>query len=221
MEKDQIDELYHLLRVVSNEEMPPIYDVSLHQVITGMTRHLLGGGDYLALVQYSAFYGEHFLLNRVSQVLVEAGWDEAIERVVEFGAGLGWLARGLSHRFGVTSYTFDKRLWGLIDEVADLEEQEGRDQVKAVLKGGDLIVMCDFLHCLDNAFDILAEFSDYPMVVLEYSPKDPEHMLSYATQLERFGASTFTQEDLDTLFFGIETLRVDLDPYVMILADRR
>lgn len=221
MDRDQLDDLYHLLRVASNTKVPRTYDINLHQVIIGMTRHLLAGGDYLALVQYSAYYGEQYLLPRAAQVLVEAGWDESIDRVVEFGAGLGWLARGLGHLLSVPAFSFDKRPWGGIDKYADLETQEGRDCVVAELKDGDIIVMCDFLHCLSNAFDILAEFSSYPMLILEYSPSDPDYAESYAVQLERYGASTFSKDDLDTLFFGIETLRVDIDPYVMILADRR
>ncbi|KKK92224.1 hypothetical protein LCGC14_2705080, partial [marine sediment metagenome] len=49
MSKEQIDELYHLLRCVSNEAAGN-KSPETASVIYGMSKHLLAGGDYLSLI---------------------------------------------------------------------------------------------------------------------------------------------------------------------------
>lgn len=219
MKKDQIDELYHLLRVASNEPADPMQSFSTQQVVTGLTRHLLGGGDYLALVQYSYYYGTNFLLNPTYKAILRTKWK--FDRIVEFGAGLSWLGRGLAATFGVGYVLVDKRPWGGVTLI-DLETEAGIQAAIDNLKPNDLIVMSDFLHCIDDPVSLLSTFGDWRMAVLEYTTENPEYMVSYADQVKRYGAEAIAPQDFELEFLGREIIEtVDLDPYVLILADRR
>jgi len=215
MEKYDIDELYHLLRDASNDES------DLPKFIYGLSRHLLAGGDYLGLIQYSAFYGENFLLEPTHKAIVERGWTPG--RVVEFGAGLGWLGRGLAAKLNFIPAMFvDKRQWSMIDVVADLETDTGIDKVLSVMKEGDLIVMADFLHCVVNPTQILEAFSSYNMAILEYMAVDPRLADSYEKQIKRYGANPIGVTEYLPLFKQLNrpTDIKDIDPYVLILIDR-
>lgn len=220
MYKSQIDELYHLLRWVSNESA----DQKSHEfadVIYGLSKHLLAGGDYLKLIQYSAYYGENFLLEPVAAVLRNTNWH--FDRVVEFGAGLGWLGRGLAAKSGFLPTLFsDKRPWVLIDVVADLETENGRRLILEQMKPGDLVVASDLLHCLDDPEQVLSAFSEWPIAVLEYMPVNPEHAISYREQLKRYGGNPISSEDLTKMLtnLGRKVDIKDLDPYCLILIDK-
>ncbi|GAJ01343.1 unnamed protein product, partial [marine sediment metagenome] len=68
MHKEQYDQLYHLLREASNTcEQDELITIG------GLVSHLFAGGDYLSLIQYSALYGEKFLLEPTYDSLVEFG----------------------------------------------------------------------------------------------------------------------------------------------------
>ena len=223
MDKKQVDELYHLLRVASNmkgteaagmrwsvqEEIDTIY---------GITRHLLAGGDYLALIKFSAYYGRRFLLTRVCDELIRAGWKPS--RVVELGAGLGWLGRGVSTRFGLIPCLYvDKRPWALIDLLADLETEQGVEDVLATMKDGDLVVMSELLHCLDDPKGTMSHFSKWPMAILEYAPVNEEYANSYRIQVGRYGADPIAAKSFEDMFPGRKVDIVDLDPHILILVE--
>lgn len=221
MEKKQIDELYHLLRVASNDwvkESPldkPQSD-ELISVVYGLSRHLLAGGYYLALVQYLAWYGRQFLVKPATQLLKDC--ESEFDRIVELGAGLGWLGRGLAAEFGYPPTMFiDKRDWMLIDLIVDLETTDGREKVISVLKPGDLLVMSELLHCLEDPVTCLEPFSKWPKLIIEYCPTNTEYMKSYATQINRFGGKFIEPEAMAKL---IETLgegkAADADPHVIV-----
>lgn len=220
MDKSQLDELYHLLRAVSNEghaqQSPEIVNA-----IHGLSTHLLAGGDYLKLIQYCAYYGETYLLQPTITAIKATGWKP--ERIVEFGAGLGWLGRNLSAGFGYLPTLFiDKRQWALIDMVADLETELGIERVLDMLKPGDVIVMSDFLHCTVEPGAILAAFSKYPMAILEYMPTDEDWAESYTTQLGRYGGNPINDVGWLALLSrtGRKTDAKDLDPYALVLIDK-
>lgn len=221
MSKEQIDELYHLLRVASNEGRDVLQAFPTQQLILGLARHLLAGGDYSALIQYSAFYGEKFLLDPTFEAIHGKDWKPS--RIVEFGAGLGWLGRGLAAKLNFLPTLFvDKRQWAMIDIVADLELGSGILKVDEQLREGDVIVMSDFLHCVENPEGILRAFSRYPVAALEYSPTNIDAADSYTEQLSRYGGNPIAPDVMITMLLslGRKVDVKDLEPYILILIDK-
>jgi len=225
LKKQEIDQLYHLLRQASN--ISEDYRINTKacltpqeqiNVIYGLCRHLLAGGDYSALVQYSQFYGLSYLLEPTFQAIKSIGWQP--KRIVDFGAGLGWLGRGLAAKFGLLPTLFvDKRPWSLINLVADLETQEGIDAVLNELSDGDLIVSCDLLHCLEDPQQEMADFSGWPMAMLEYYPTNQEFKKSYSLQIHRYGACSLTYPELKDVFPDRVSRTIPIDPYILMLVD--
>ena len=220
MEKEQLDELYYLLREVSNEGNRR-QSTEITDAIYGMAGHLLAGKDYLRLIQYCAYYGEKYLLQPTYEAILEKDW--APTRFVEFGAGLGWLCRGLAVQFKIKDVlTVDKRPWIAIDVLADLETSEGLQQVQNRLDDGDIIVMSDFLHCVENPEVILKAFPRYPMAILEYMPTNEDYADNYEEQLKRYGGNPIQSGELESILHrvGRKTDIKDLDPYLLILIDK-
>jgi hypothetical protein len=228
MNKEQIDELYHLLRVASNDiDRPHVPDLASGLTpreegsrIMGLTRHLLGGGgDYPALVEFLAMYGERFLIEPISNYVKL--WEFHPNRIVELGAGLGWLARGMASRLGADLIlTVDKRRWTMTDVVLDLETEHDVDKLLATLKKDDLIVMCDFLHCIDNPEDFLKKLDKWKLVVVEYCPQvSKDYANSYREQLSRFGAKAFTPQEMDDLASYRPKHMLHIKPYRIYLFE--
>ncbi len=220
MEREQIDMLYHLLREVSNEGDRQV-STEITDAIYGLAGHLLGGKDYLRLVQYCRYYGEKFLIQPAYEAILEKGWQPT--RFVELGAGLGWLCRGLASRFRIAGVlTVDKRPWMAIDVLADLELGSGLLKVDEQLEAGDIIVMSDFLHCVENPEGILRAFPEYPMAILEYAPTNEDYISSYTAQLKRYGGNPIPSGTLEDMLHrvGRKTDIQDLDPYILILIDK-
>lgn len=220
MDKDQINGLYHLMRVASNMEASSIGFTRQEEVDTiyGLARHLLAGGDYLALVRFSAYYGKRFLLDPVREAIVQTGWTPL--RIVELGAGLGWMGRGVNILFESIPCLFvDKRPWSLTDLVANLETEQGLEMVLSAMKDGDLIVAADLLHCLGDPKGIMSHFSKWPMAILEYCPTSVEYASSYSTQIKRYGATPIEPDDFAGVFPGRTVDIVDLDPYILLLVE--
>lgn len=182
MDKDFIDRLYHELRLLCISGDP-----NESTAVLGITTHLTKpGGDYPGLLQFLAYYGSRFLLEHAYRAVCMH--LEKPERIVEFGAGLAWLGRGLSNRFGVPSLHIDKRQTPFIDLIADLEAEQGRKLVLSAMKDGDLIVMSELLHCLDDPREVLASFSRWPMLIIEFRGHDVrEYANSYVDQIAKFG----------------------------------
>jgi len=220
LDKQDMDQLYHLLRCASNaaftEKAP-----ELTNNVYNIAKHLLAGGDYLALIQYCAYYGEKYLLQPTCEAVLERGWNSG--RVVEFGAGLGWLGRGLAAKLGYLPTLFvDKRHWAMIDLVADLETPAGVTAVLDRLNDTDVIVMSDFLHCVENPARILGVFCKWPMAILEYMPTNKDYASSYEDQLARYGGNPIDAAALSGMLanLGRKTDIKDLEPHVLILIDK-
>lgn len=210
MEKKDLDELYHLLRVASNDSSP------LPALIYGMSKHLLAGGDYLKLLQFLEWYGATYLVEPAAKLLREE--DCKFGRIVELGAGLGWLGRRLAMQFNNPPTLFvDKRPWTMIDIVADVETNGGVTKVLDALKPDDLVVMSEFVHCLDDPISILENFSKWPKLVIEYCPTNRRYMESYSRQIERFGAKAIELTHLMELADRKEDVTaVDVEPHVIL-----
>lgn len=220
MNKEQLDTLYYLLREVSNEGDRQT-STEITDAVYGLAGHLLAGRDYLRLIQYSRYYGERFLLQPTYEAIQKHDWKPT--RIVEFGAGLGWLCRGLASKFGIAdTLTVDKRPWGGTDILADLEMGSGIRVVDEQLKDGDIIVMTDFLHCIENPEGIMMAFSGYPMVILEYLPIDLHWAENYREQIKRYGGNPIKPEVLTEMLADLsrKTEVKDLDPYILILIDK-
>ena len=220
MDKEQIDELYYLLREVSNEGNRQ-QSTEITDAIYGLAGHLLAGKDYLRLIQYSRYYGEKYLLQPTREAIADR-WGTP-SRFVELGAGLSWLSRGLTSWFRIKDIlTVDKRPWMAIDVLADLETSDGIIAVYDQLKDGDVIVMSDLLHCVGSMGDILRAFPKYPMVILEYMPTDVRYADNYREQLKRYGGNPIEPGELEGLLYriGRKADIKELDPYVLILIDK-
>ena len=187
MNRTDIDNLYHLLRELNVEG-----DQREKAAIFGITSHLTGKhGDYSGLLRFLAYYGEEYLVEHAHTAIKSARFD--VKRIVELGAGYGWLSRGLNLlMFGAAFknvLTIDKRQWPMIDIVADIESKNGLHRVLDELHPGDLIVMSEFLHCLDNPKETLLPFRRFPMIIVEYSTTGL-YMESYNAQIAKFGCTS-------------------------------
>ncbi len=181
MLRQQADELYHNLRLLNLTD-----DITQKEAILGITTHLtVPGGDYNGLLKYLAWYGEEFLLPTASGLLDYH--TVSFSRVVDFGAGLGWLGRGIALRHeNIPTLFIDKRQWVLTDIIADLETTNGRERVLDAMQPSDIIVMSELLHCLDNPMKVLKPFEKWPMLVVEYRSWNVNYMKSYTDQIAKF-----------------------------------
>lgn len=201
MKEQELDQLYHLLRVCSNSP-----DEQERACMWGLCKHLFGGSDYLALVQYAAMYGEKHVLPRAVELLKTLEYIPS--RIIDLGAGLGWLGRGLANEFGIKHVSVDKRGWVLIDHVIDIEHPSGLEKFKELLVPGCLVTMCDVLHCLDKRtiMQLGDALSHHDSLVIEYSPRVKSHMESFRLQTCRFGSNGYTVLRLLDLFCGLEQM---------------
>ena len=217
MDRKEWDQFYHLLRTVSNSS-----DEEEVMAAAGIAAHLIGeedGGYYMGLLTCLSYYGKRFLLEPVCEAA--AVRKLKFDRVVEFGAGEGWLSEGMGKHFMVPHLQIDKRGWTADTMVANLETKEGIESVLKVLKPGDLIVMSDFLHCLDNPAMTMANFPGWNTVVLEYVPFSSAYMRSYKTQLERHGAKPFHERgQIAQIFTFRGRYTYNLDPYILTIIGK-
>lgn len=211
MLRQQVDELYHNLRLLNVTD-----DIQQKEAILGITAHLtVSGGDYNGLLKYLAWYGERFLLTSASGLMDYH--KVSFSRVVDLGAGLGWLGRGIAFKHGELPALFiDKRQWVLTDIIADLETTNGRERVLDAMQPDDLIVMSELLHCLDNPMKVLKPFEKWPMLVVEYRSWNAGYMRSYNDQIAKFNcvpisafADIFPQRVIHSKTYG---------PYVIALV---
>jgi len=183
MDKLQLDELYHNLR-----ELYLTSNAFEKEAVAGIVTHLADpAGNYIGLLRFLSYYGKSYILPSVIKLLQTSSHTPKFSRIFELGAGFGWLGRGISNTFGVPVTFCDKRQWVFIDIVADIETVNGVKRVLDELKDGDLIIMSELLHCLENPRDVLHPFTKWPMLVVEYDPENTSYKKSYNAQIEKFG----------------------------------
>ena len=213
MDKEFIDELYHQLRVLYLED-----DVEQKEAIRGIVSHLTNPdssqGDYTGLLKFSSWYGTTFLLPKVRKI-IDSNLIKA-DRIVELGAGLSWLGRGLGSAYNVPTLFIDKRQWVFTDIVADIESTNGVKRVLDELKPGDLIVMSELLHCLDRPEKVMERFKHWPMIVIEYLPSSigpQDYAESYKRQISCFGCKPV--ESLRKIFHWQNIIEYNVFPYTI------
>lgn len=184
MNKVQLDELYHELRKLCVTD-----DVFQKEAIAGITSHLTQPcGDYTGLLRFLSYYGEEYILPSVVMLLHWPDPPFEFSRVIELGSGFGWLGRGISRAFNQVPVVFiDKRQWALTDIVTDIETENGVERVLEQMQPGDLVVMSELLHCLEDPKKTLTPFRKWPMLVVEYQPVRESFEQSYNAQIKKFG----------------------------------
>lgn len=213
MDKKQLDELYHNLRVLCVTG-----DLPQKDAVAGIVSHLTRPqGDYTGLLRFLDYYGGEYILPHVVKLLSSHEHKLRFTRVVDIGAGFCWLGRGISNAFGQMPALFiDKRQWPLIDTVADIEAKNGAKRVLEELRHGDLIAMSELLHCLGNPQEALRPFSPWPVLIVEYMTKNTQYYKSYNAQIKKFGCvPPMNIKDI----FPTSTVYAEIaDPYMVWLA---
>lgn len=213
LQSSHIDELYHLLRLVSNTG-----DAEFSSIIFGLCRHLLDGGDYTALLEYLDYYGTNALLPTIASTLKRSDFE--FDRLVEFGAGNAWMSKGISGHFGLLPVIkIDKRPWPGIDYIADLEDLKDRSKITGIMKPNDLIVMSEFLHCIDNTAEVMTPFKYWNKIIIEYMPTVKRWGWSYDKQIRRYGCEPLSSGYLEMIFGKKQIVNsIDINPYRLILV---
>ena len=101
---------------------------------------------------------------------------------------------------------------------ADLEVEEGRNIVLRQMKEGSLVVMSEFLHCLESPEEVVSPFSSWNWVVLEYNIHHKDFGESYKSQLSKMGANPLSRTVVEALFKGRPFQHSFLDPYHLWLV---
>ncbi len=220
--REDYDSLYHLLRKLSNSD-----DEKGKRAIEGIFYHLSYGPDYEKLLAYAGFYGVRFLLPEVLELITTRPnlLYSQESRIVDIGCGLGWLGAGIAGELNLSSVFIDKRTNSVLGTLslpnkpsvyfADLETIEGMKILKGILMPGDLIVMCDFLHCIGNPEALLRMLAPWPKVILEYTGSgDASILSSYFRQLTRYGATAYSPEHL----MHMVRLATEATPYLTVVG---
>lgn len=213
MNRNQLSELYHNLR-----ELCVTGDVPQKEAIMGITAHLTQPqGDYVGLLRFLSYYGERYISEEVVKLLHYNKHLFEFSRIVELGAGFGWLGRGISNAYGQMPVRFvDKRQWVFTDIVADIETKNGVKRVLDELKEGDLIVMSELIHCLDNQEETLRPFTKWPILVVEYWSTNPDYQESYDAQIKKFDCKPML--GIRDVFPRAKIVTGVVDPYVIWLV---
>jgi len=189
-ERSIIDQVYHSLRVANTE-----LSIDAVEALGQMARHLLSkDGDYPALLNFLTYYGNRYILDDVVGAIKGLRFD----RIVELGAGTGWLSSGLGKEYGVDTIQTDSRKWPGIEWVVDVETTDGLAILTRNLKSTDLVIMCDVIHCInvEKRLDLMDCLSNNDAVILEYLPERISFMRSYSKQIRAKGCAPVNRDDM-------------------------
>lgn len=199
--KGDLDTLYHVLRKAS------LSDKETKKAVDSICTHLCRGPSYQDLDEWLSYYGKKYILPHVLDAL--ANCHVKFSHVIELGAGTGWLGQEIAATYRVDCALVDKRYpIEKMDNVwdrtysrpdghsttwshLDLETDDGLKALTNTLRPGDLLIMSEFLHCLDDPESVVASLVHYPWVVVEYDAADPIYGQSYIEQLAKYGATAY------------------------------
>ena len=190
-----IDQVYHQLRI-ANTELSDNERVELLYIAI----HLLSKeGDYPSLLHFLSYYGSKFVIDDVVQLVGISGIK--FNRIIELGAGFGWLSKGLGEKFKVEYIQTDSRKWGNIRQVIDIETAQGIQELKNNLLPTDLIVMSDVIHCIKpgKRQSLIDSFPNNDILVLEYLPRNAAQMRSFTKQIRLKGCVPLDRNDMLSL----------------------
>lgn len=211
------DQFYHFLRMLCTDG-----DEEDLRIARDLFNHLTTPrGIYDSLLNYMEYYSTQFLLPTIGYYIKEFPWRTTFTRVVDLGAGKGWLGRGLSEDLGLRypPLLVDRRPWEGAT-VLDLEKQEGiQALMKMLVPPQDLIVCSELIHCLDVPSLLLDAIRDYPLVILEYDIAYLDLGASYDRQVSEYGARPIDLVGLAGLLAPREVTNRHLPPYVLLLSD--
>ena len=187
-----IDAIYHQLRT-ANTDVSSEGKVALER----MARHLLSeDGEYPALLDFLAYYGAKYVLQDVINAIIHE--DLKFNRVIELGAGYGWLSEGIGKCFKVDYVKTDSRGWPGIHRVIDIESVRGLWELSTKLVPTDLVVMSDVIHCLEpeKRVTLMSTLKHNDVVVVEYLPTNTAHMRSFNKQIRAKGCIPVNRDDM-------------------------
>lgn len=177
------------------------------EYITDYVRYLLSspkreGRKYQYLANFLDWYGRHFLLAPIKEILAELTANQRVT-AVELGPGTGWLINSLGDLFP-SRYAVDRRpkLFRPSPETTFLEIDLEKDDLPYFSRGS-IFIANQFLHCIDNPKDFVGNAQRLPWLVVEpvEGGAGMETPFPYwHEQMRAFGATPLTMSEISDLF---------------------
>jgi hypothetical protein len=211
VKKDDLDMFYHLLRKFNE------LDRKQREILLGLACHLLDEPDYEALLDWLEYYGKQFIVPHVLPMLEQ--YKGKFFAVVELGAGKGWLGRAVAKFLKAHYVPIDKRKEFNPLYCLDLEKGEDLYEMKILLHKyyPALVVMSEFLHCVENPEQILGRLHDQSVLIMEHKIKGWAGE-SFRKQLEWYGCNYKYLQVLPSFFKGRKVFEKDIYPYHVWLS---
>lgn len=127
-------------------------------------------GDYTGARSYLNELGAKLILPTALSIMDILAPPLEFTRVVELGAGFGWMGRGISSYYKLPYLSVDLSDYAPVDIIADIESPQGQRVITDRLLPLDLIVMSEVIHCLKDPISAMKPFWAWPMVVIEFWP---------------------------------------------------
>lgn len=225
-DKHTLDVLYHMLRVVRTNTG---LDSTELEAVAGISSHILSKqGDYTGLMRFLNYYGTRFTAPEATEIIrsnkfrLDEFEKENIDRIVDIGSGSGWLSIFMANNLELKNLRIDKRQWTGIDIVADVETTNGIKRVLDVLTPHDLIIMSEFLHCVEKPVQIVEQFERWPILIIEYMPTVEAWEDSYTKQIKLMGAEAMTMRRIGNIIDGRKVFYDGhTDTHYFLLLDRK
>lgn len=161
--------------------------------------------NYADLTRFLEWYGTKYTLPKIVELLTASELRRVYSTVVEFGPGTGWLIGALANYFP-NAYAIEKRpeLWerrrNVILMPGDLESRIELTEFRSGFPDDTLVVANQFLHCVDNAEEIVTMYRRFGWIVIEVD----EDLIfpDWGRQMAQFGATPIKDDDLERLFLN-------------------
>jgi len=211
VKKDDLDMFYHLLRKFNG------LDRKQREILLGLACHLLDEPDYEALLDWLEYYGKQFIIPQVLPMLEQ--YKGRFFAVVELGAGKGWFGRAVAKFLKARYVSVDKRKEFGPFYCLDLEKDKDLREVRALVRYyyPALVVMSEFLHCIENPEEVLKILGDQSLLILEHTTEGWAGE-SFREQLKRYGCNYKYLQVLPEFLKGRKVFEKDIYPYHVWLS---